>query len=1033
MTTYSVTLNVSGSDLSTPTIVTQNITASDNILATITTPTVAFDYWDVIDYVGCTPSSFTGARNGTVTITPTSGATSYYIDFETSRWSEQIQEYVYRYGRIQGTVSGGASDTTPDAFTFTDQTNVALSTTITSNTITVSGINAAASISITGGNYSINGGAYTSSSGTVTNGQTVTVQHTSSASYSTATNTTLTIGGVSDTFTSTTLALVSDTTPDAFTFTDQTGVALNTTITSNTITVSGINAAASISITGGTYSINGGAYTSATGTVTNGQTVSVRHTSSASNSTATNTTLTIGGISDTFTSTTLSATTYTLTFYDSSFTQKTTFNEGESLYVFISTTAPNGTYYWNTSSDADLVAPVNGSFLIDAGFGSIYCTLASDSTTEGTETLTFNIRSGSVSGTILASSSITVLDTSTAPASPTYSVGNASTNEGASATVNVTTTNVANGTTLYWTVNATTADVSTTSGSFTINSNAGSFTIPAIADSTTEGTETYTISVRTGSTSGTVVATSTLTINDTSTTPAGPDTTPDAFSFTDLTNVGLSSVITSNTITVSGISAAATISVSGGTYSINGGAYTGSTGSVSNGQTVTVQHTSSASYSTATNTILTIGGVSDTFTSTTIASGSIDTTPDAFSFTDVTNASLNVYYTNNVLVSGLQPNYSITVTATGGTVDAAAAAGSLSGTYSASKTVTSSATGTIVVSARALSGSSPGVTTNCVVTIGGVSDTFSVTTYAAGTRPDQFTFTDQTNVALNTLITSNSITVSGMTAGTTATVSLSGSTGGRAYSKNGGAFVTTSTTVTNGDTLRVQLTSSPYYNESFSVSLLLTGSGGTTIDSFSIKTPEFLYFMTPYYMNLYEGSNMSITAKSTQTINGTLYWTIDGGTTADFNAVSGTVAMTNGSGTFTIGVKTDAVVEGTETYTLSLRTGSTAGTVVATSTLKVTDPPASSNYGFQLFDELGNIVLNTNDYTIKDTKYSVEVSSATTLSVPSINNNTIAQVIPLSGSDTENTIEAVSIDYTNKLLSITGSGFLAEVILLDYR
>lgn len=98
-----------------------------------------------------------------------------------------------------------------------------------------------------------------------------------------------------------------DTTPDAFSFTDQTDVAVNTTRTSNTITVAGITAAASISITGGTYQIGAGSFTSASGTVTNGQTVTVRHTSSASNSTATNTVLTIGGVSDTFTSTTVAA------------------------------------------------------------------------------------------------------------------------------------------------------------------------------------------------------------------------------------------------------------------------------------------------------------------------------------------------------------------------------------------------------------------------------------------------------------------------------------------------------------------------------------------------------------------------------------------------------------------------------------------------------------------------------------------------------------------------------------------------------
>ena len=84
---------------------------------------------------------------------------------------------------------GGASDTTPDAFTFTDQTNVALSTLTESNTITVSGIDAPASISITGGEYAVNTGggfgAFTSTSTTVSVGNTVKVRHTSSGSFST--------------------------------------------------------------------------------------------------------------------------------------------------------------------------------------------------------------------------------------------------------------------------------------------------------------------------------------------------------------------------------------------------------------------------------------------------------------------------------------------------------------------------------------------------------------------------------------------------------------------------------------------------------------------------------------------------------------------------------------------------------------------------------------------------------------------------------------------------------------------------------
>jgi hypothetical protein len=107
-------------------------------------------------------------------------------------------------------VRGGQllSDYTPNAFTFIDVTGVPLSTVQTSNAVTVIGITAPAEITIVGGEYQVNGaGPWTSSAGTVANGDTVQVRHTSAATYSTAVNTTLTIGGVSDTFTSTTLTV----------------------------------------------------------------------------------------------------------------------------------------------------------------------------------------------------------------------------------------------------------------------------------------------------------------------------------------------------------------------------------------------------------------------------------------------------------------------------------------------------------------------------------------------------------------------------------------------------------------------------------------------------------------------------------------------------------------------------------------------------------------------------------------------------------------------------------------------------------
>jgi hypothetical protein len=212
-----------------------------------------------------------------------------------------------------GTATSGSGpqppdlDTAPDQFTFTDQTGVSLSSTITSAAVTIAGIDSPAAISVSGGSYDVNAsGSFTTSPGTVSVGNTVRARHTSSGSNSTATNTVVTIGGVADTFTSTTVG--SDTTPSQFTFTDQSGVALSSTITSAAITVSGIDAAATITVTGGTYDKNSsGSFTASAGTVVNGDTVRARHTSSGSNLTATNTAVTIGGVSDTFTSTTLSS------------------------------------------------------------------------------------------------------------------------------------------------------------------------------------------------------------------------------------------------------------------------------------------------------------------------------------------------------------------------------------------------------------------------------------------------------------------------------------------------------------------------------------------------------------------------------------------------------------------------------------------------------------------------------------------------------------------------------------------------------
>lgn len=211
------------------------------------------------------------------------------------------------------TITTGSADTSPDPFNVgADVTNAALSTNYTSS-VTVSGINTSVSVSVTGASYSINGGAYTTSAGTVSNGDSVSLRITSSASFSTQVIGVLTIGDQIDSRRVTTLD--GDSTPNAFNVgADVTGASLSTNYDSSLITISGINVSASVSATNGSYSKNGGAYTSSSGSVVNGDTLVFRIQSSSSPATGVTGTLNVGGVTDSRTITTLAADTTPDTF-----------------------------------------------------------------------------------------------------------------------------------------------------------------------------------------------------------------------------------------------------------------------------------------------------------------------------------------------------------------------------------------------------------------------------------------------------------------------------------------------------------------------------------------------------------------------------------------------------------------------------------------------------------------------------------------------------------------------------------------------
>lgn len=125
------------------------------------------------------------------------------------------------------------------------------------------------------------------------------------------------------------------------------------------------------------------------------------------------------------------------------------------------------------------------------------------------------------------------------PAVPTYAINGFPTvvDEGSSVTFTITTTNVSNGTVLYWTTNPPEDELNTpsagdftdgiTQGSIEIISNSATLVRTLVEDFATEGDEVFVIKLRDGSTSGAILATSnTIIISDTSMSPPPPPPPP---------------------------------------------------------------------------------------------------------------------------------------------------------------------------------------------------------------------------------------------------------------------------------------------------------------------------------------------------------------------------------------------------------------------------------------------------------------------------------------------------------------------------
>jgi hypothetical protein len=240
--------------------------------------------------------------------------------FNATTGAAQTTAVTITVGTVSDTfsVTSRVGRTNPNAFNLPDQTGAALNTYfysvayISGNEVPVSfdaSGSGAVAVSTTAGNGSgstSSGLAYTTGAVNVSAGQYLHVRLASSASFGTATSTTVTGGGVSSVFSITTLA--SDTTPSSLSFPTITG-ALASSPRIQTDQILDINTASSVSgsgngvLTAVTSTIAvpaSSSFTSATKTVTNGQYVHAKMNASATAGATVSSTITVGTLSATY-------------------------------------------------------------------------------------------------------------------------------------------------------------------------------------------------------------------------------------------------------------------------------------------------------------------------------------------------------------------------------------------------------------------------------------------------------------------------------------------------------------------------------------------------------------------------------------------------------------------------------------------------------------------------------------------------------------------------------------------------------------
>lgn len=199
------------------------------------------------------------------------------------------------------------------------------------------------------------------------------------------------------------------------------------------------------------------------------------------------------------------------------------------------------------------------------------------------------------------------------------------------------------------------------------------------------------------------------------------DSTPDSFTIAPITDAAVNTEVTSSSVTLAGFNQDVSISITGGSYSIAGGAFITTAGTVSSGKSIAVKVTTSTATNTAVEAVLTVGGVTGNFKVTTKP----DVTPNAFSFTAATGA----------VPKSVNTSTAITVVG----IDIAVPISIIGGEYSVNDAAFTSTAGTVAknqtVKVRGTAAATTTTSSNVELSIGGVKAAYAITTLADTVAP----------------------------------------------------------------------------------------------------------------------------------------------------------------------------------------------------------------------------------------------------------------------------------------------------------